>query len=175
MPQFFIFRSPIKMMHLVIALSVWVYVVSTNSVDRFTNNKDLQFGFGSNCYLYWRGDSGNTKNAEFRCKKASGDHFGLRNDQVCMQLAHMLEVYAVLYIGEVIRGTSKMQSSDVANRFLICFGYAPRQMDFLLLVFLTVLYIGEVMKGIQRIANLDVANPYLTCSGLKEMVVKYQK
>ena len=75
MPQFFIFRSPIKMMHLVIALSVWVYVVNTNSVDRFTNNKDLQFGFGSNCYLYWRGDSGNTKNAEFRCKKASGDHF----------------------------------------------------------------------------------------------------
>ena len=75
MPQFFIFRSPIKMMHLVIALSVWVYVVSTNSVDRFTNNKDLQFGFGSTCYLHWRGDSGNTKNAEFRCNKASEDHF----------------------------------------------------------------------------------------------------
>ena len=163
------------MMHLVIALSVWVYVVSTNSVDRFTNNKDLQFGFGSNCYLYWRGDSGNTKNAEFRCKKASGDHFWIEKRS---------GLYAIgTYVGGLRcplywRGDSgnvKNAEFRCGERFLICFGYAPRQMDFLLLVFLTVLYIGEVMKGIQRMANLDVANPYLTCSGLKEMVVKYQK
>ena len=75
MSQFSISRTPIKMMRLVIALSVWVYVANTNSVDRFTNNKDLQFGFGDNCYLYWRGGSGNTKNGEFRCKKSSGDKF----------------------------------------------------------------------------------------------------
>ena len=37
MPQFSIFRSPVKMMHLIIALSIWVYVVNTNSMDRFMN------------------------------------------------------------------------------------------------------------------------------------------
>ena len=102
-------------------------------------------------------------------------NFGLKNDQICMQLVHMLEVYVVLYIGEVTQETLKMQSSDVANQFLICFGYGLNEKDFLLLVFLTALYIGGVMKEIQKMVNFDVANPYLTCFGLKEMVAKYQK
>ena len=49
-------------------------------------------------------------------------NFGLRNDHICIQLAHILETHAALNIGEAIQGRLKMQSSDVANQFLICFG-----------------------------------------------------
>ena len=63
------------MMRFVIALNVWVYAVNTNSVDRFTNNKDLRFGFGKDCYLNWKGGDPNTKNAEFRCGVDTNDRF----------------------------------------------------------------------------------------------------
>ena len=73
--KFSIFKIPSKMMRLIITLSLWVYVVNTISVDRFTNNTDVSFGFGSNCYLNWLGRIGNTKNAEFRCTGPTTDIF----------------------------------------------------------------------------------------------------
>ena len=45
--KFYIFRAPSKMMRIVIALSIWVYVVNTIPVDKFINNTDVSFGFGS--------------------------------------------------------------------------------------------------------------------------------
>ena len=52
------------MMHLVAAyyvVSVWVCAASNYSVDRFTNNKYLKFGFRDNSYLFWKGGSSDIK------------------------------------------------------------------------------------------------------------------
>ena len=152
------------MMRVAIALSIGFYVANTNSVDRFTNNTDLE-----------RVTVETPRMVNLDVKSLVETNFGLRNDQIFMQLAHMLELHVVLYIGEVIQGILKMQSLDVVNQFLLCFGYAHSLMVFLLLVLITARYIDGVMKVIQKMANFDVGNPQKTCFGLKETVAKYPK
>ena len=50
------------------------------SADQFLG-ANLEIGFGpfvGGCYLYWQGQSGNTKDAQFRCGESSGDKFWIK-------------------------------------------------------------------------------------------------
>ena len=48
------------------------------SPDMFEGTDKLQIGYGNNCHLFWRGDRGNVKNAEFRCATSKGDNFWIK-------------------------------------------------------------------------------------------------
>ena len=50
-------------------------VTCSMSPDMFLGSKELQIGFQDSCHLFWRGDEGNSKNAEFRCDTGKGDSF----------------------------------------------------------------------------------------------------
>ena len=50
-----------------------VTCTTSMSPDIYVGATDLQIGFGDNCHLFWRGDDGYKKNAEFRCGTSKGD------------------------------------------------------------------------------------------------------
>ena len=43
------------------------------SPDIYVGATDLQIGFGDDCHLFWKGEKGYRKNAEFRCGTSKGD------------------------------------------------------------------------------------------------------
>ncbi len=45
------------------------------TLDRKLLNMNVRIGFGSDCFLFWKGSSGQTKNGEFRCESSDGDSF----------------------------------------------------------------------------------------------------
>ncbi len=45
------------------------------TLDRKLLNVNVRIGFGSDCFLFWKGSSGETKNGEFRCESSDGDSF----------------------------------------------------------------------------------------------------
>ena len=50
-------------------------VTCSMSPDMFVGSKKLQIGYGDNCHLFWKGEEGDDKNAEFRCDTSKGDSF----------------------------------------------------------------------------------------------------
>ena len=73
---FIYFIFDIKMKLIAIIAFICLYTVSyTTSIssDIYVGATGLQIGFGDNCHLFWRGDDGYKKNAEFRCGTSKGD------------------------------------------------------------------------------------------------------
>ena len=73
---FIYFSSAIKMKLIAtIAFICFHTVTCTTSMspDIYLGVTDLQIGFGDDCHLFWKGEEGYKKNAEFRCGTSKGD------------------------------------------------------------------------------------------------------
>ena len=71
----------IKMILIKRRVPLLLILIGQESADKFIGSNSIEIGYGDHsngCYLYWKGGSGTTKNAEFRCKKNKGDKFWIK-------------------------------------------------------------------------------------------------
>ena len=100
-------------------VSIWVRAASNYSVDRFTNNKDLKFGFRDNSYLFWKGDSSDIKNCKFRYKKARGDHFWIEKRSDLEEIGTCVGALRCLLYWNGDSGNDKIVEAPIAEYFSI--------------------------------------------------------